>query len=230
MIAMIEPLFGAGDGWGQLIVLIVFLVIGGINQIIKAIREKQPPAPPQRQRPLGGDAQRHIETELEAFLRRAQGGQQPPQPPTPPQPTYQAPRPTPTTPPAQKKKKQRKNQQAANQPVSAEVVDSSVQRRRLEPRLQQHIDTSRFDERAKHLTNIEQEADDIKSHMHKVFDHQLGSLGERTHVESDQAAGASEGQGSTPTAAVISAMLANPGSLQQAIIMQEILSRPVHRW
>ncbi len=221
MIALV-PLFAIDAGLIKLLLFLVFVVVAGINQMIKTAREKQamrPPRPPQPE----NDVRRQIESELEAFLRRAQGGQaQPPQPPA-------APQPQPSNKQKNKQAKKARRAAAAGEAVAAEVVEGK-QRPRLEPRLQQHIDTSRFDERAKHLTNIPQEADDLDSHVHKVFDHQLGSLGERSRVQSDQTTVAAEGQGTTPTAAAISAMLADPVSLQQAIIMQEILSRPTHRW
>ncbi|MBL8825857.1 MAG: hypothetical protein JNM18_02655 [Planctomycetaceae bacterium] len=222
MIALV-PLFAAGD-WVQVVIFLVFLVIAGINQMIKNAREKQamrPPRPPQPENDVRGK----IESELEAFLRRAQG--KPPQPTRPEPPTPAAAQPSNKN--KNKPSKKARRQAAMGEVVAAETVESKP-RPRLEPRLQQHIDTSRFDERAKHLTNIAHEADDIDSHVHNVFDHQLGSLGGRAHVQSDQAAVPVDAEAPPATAAAISALLADPAALKQAIILQEILSRPTHRW
>lgn len=213
-------LFAAADDWIRILIFVIFFGIAGLNQLIKNIRESQAkrvPPPPE-----GDPARRRVEAELEAFLRRAQqegqGGASPPQPPPqPPQPR----------PPREKKQRKR---QVKSEAVAAEVVEPGQPRRRLEPRLEQHIDTSRFEQRAKQLTKIEHEADDIDSHVHQVFDHQLGSLGGRSQVQSDQAAVPIDAESPAETAANLAALLANPTSIKNAIIMQEILARPTHRW
>ena len=77
----------------------------------------------------------------------------------------------------------------------------------------------------------------VEERVHEVFDHEVSRL-EGTPGESAYAAQAEEAE--TPedrvtalpqtAAAGLAAMLAEPTSLRQAIVLTEILQRPEHRW
>ncbi|MGC3966633.1 MAG: hypothetical protein QM775_04465 [Pirellulales bacterium] len=88
--------------------------------------------------------------------------------------------------------------------------------------VQQHLDTSRFDERAGRLSQLQKTVEqDIAGHVHSVFDHQVGTLA-KTEAGGQTAA-------ATP-AEQIATLLREPQSLAAAVILQEVLRPPVERW
>ena len=219
--AFFAPLFADAGDIAQVVIFLVVAAIYGINHIIKAVREMQktlqkPPARPVEQ----GEVKQRLERELDDFMRRARGESAPAQPPPPPQ---------------QKKRRRNQGEQKKQQAAESKERDDKDdlrRRKRLEPRLEQHIDTSRFEQRARHLTNIDHEADDIQQHVHQVFDHKLGALGSDTRDsrEADAAAALVNAGIEHSTANRVAMNLADPESLRDAIVMQEILNRPTHRW
>ncbi|MEW5919092.1 MAG: hypothetical protein AB1762_21995, partial [Gemmatimonadota bacterium] len=75
-----------------------------------------------------------------------------------------------------------------------------------------------------HLSQVAEKPSEIDSHLHQVFDHQVGRLTKGIEADDDPA---KEGPVAPLTpAAMIGRMLANPESAQQAIILGEILRRP----
>lgn len=89
--------------------------------------------------------------------------------------------------------------------------------------VQQHLDTSRFDERAGRLSQLQKTVEqDIGGHVKSVFDHQVGTL-----AKAD--AGGPAVVAVTP-AEQIAALLRDPQSMAAAIVMQEVLRPPVERW
>jgi hypothetical protein len=80
----------------------------------------------------------------------------------------------------------------------------------------------------------------MSEHMHERFDHALGALGGSVGtVMADQTLGSSTGETGTVSvgrgidpelAASVREMLQNPRGIQQAIIINEILRRPLERW
>jgi len=91
----------------------------------------------------------------------------------------------------------------------------------------EHLGTSRFDERAGRLSHLQQTVDsDIGSHVHSVFDHKIGSL-----TSGSAAATTSNDTPTGPNQMVeLVAMLKDPMSMRNAVLMREILEPPTHRW
>jgi len=96
---------------------------------------------------------------------------------------------------------------------------------RLARQINQDLNTSRFQRHARELGEEVVHAEShFEEHLHSVFDHQLGRLGEGSAPKPGEA-------GIPATAAAgLAAMLADAQSLRQAIVLSEILSRPEHRW
>ena len=202
--------------------LIIFLIIGAfyaISHLVKVLKNAQSQATRRNANVDQSEVRKKLESELEGFLKRARGeAAKPPEPPRQ----------------KEKKKKAQRKLVAENRPLSqrsepveAQVVEDAP--RRLAPRLeQQHLDTSQFDQRAKNMTHISREAEEMASHVHQTFDHQLGTLGGRASASESESGTAP--QPTPEPAAPLAALLGDPHSLRNAIIMHEILARPEHRW
>jgi len=224
------------------LVVILFLIISAVGQVLGKIREAQQA----QQRPRGGPAPRPggvrpnvppahdpVRGEVEDFLRDAaqrravRGPQQaaPPRPTQPPVPGWRASMPPQPVP--------------APRPVEVELAelvpedDASVA-----DHVRRRLPAQEFGSlRPEVGTGLSQTAEAIEEHLHEVFDHRLGKLGD-TPGESPLAVEAEEAE--TPedritpvpatAAAGLAAMLADPGSLRQAIVLNEILQRPLDRW
>jgi hypothetical protein len=95
-------------------------------------------------------------------------------------------------------------------------------------RLESHVDTTQFQRRAEHLGETVGLADEqLESHLQAKFEHRLGAL--------DDAPGMPGEVQRPPSAAELLAreilqMLTSPHSVRKAIVLNEILSPPAHRW
>ncbi|MDA1054606.1 MAG: hypothetical protein O3C40_29595 [Planctomycetota bacterium] len=167
--------------------------------------------------------------DIEEFLRRAaqrraQQQQQSPKPQVRP-PQGQRPKPAPPRP---------------VQILDAEIIQEVEI---IEPRVlsgssvaehvKDHIREGVFDEQLSHLgEEVDRSDDRMEAHLHQVFEHDLGQLGARTSTASDSSLD-DDSPGQRPQAAKPTnflALLQNPASIRQAIILSEILARPSDRW
>ena len=156
--------------------------------------------------------------DLEAFLRQAaqrRAGRKKPAPAQPaPQPPASAqsrrPQPARRPPPAQP------------QVVEATVIPEPTSR------LDMSVDTSDFERRAEHLGEEVGLADEhLETRLHDKFDHKLGALSEQGR-ESHEELGLSSAD--LASANDILALIADPVSLRNAIVLSEVLAPPRHRW
>jgi hypothetical protein len=116
--------------------------------------------------------------------------------------------------------------------VAAEVAPGGQSRESVAAHVKQRLGSQRFEAREKNLSEIVKVDQQIESHLHQVFDHQIS----RIAAQSGEAAApivatvvpASTAQPSTPSSWV--ALFANPDSVKQAIVLNEILTRPESRW
>jgi hypothetical protein len=173
-----------------------------------------PQRPPGQQGRPAGAGQDPLKDEIGEFLRRAAerrtggpaqaGGRPAPPPPVAPVPPQAArpsrPAPAPTRP--------------SPRPVQAQVVRPTAPPRVVErPVVLDHL-----------TSELELVDEEMEKHIHDVFEHRVGTL---TRAQSEAIAKAV----GTPTAALgLAAMLRDPLSLRQAIVLNEILHRPEHRW
>ena len=213
------PLIAAGIG--DVIGILVFIVIGLLSvagQIMNKAREgKQNAGPPPGQRPRPQPQPRQqqgpVVNEIDQFARqaaqrRAEGGRRP--------------------------VAQRQGgwpQPAPRRPAAAQPLVEAVPVELLEPvaeRVRTHVASGNVGALGsrKLASEVDQAAENLEEHVHDVFDHELGQLS-RTPDESARKSGAAI----PPTAAAgIAAMLTDPASIRQAIVLTEILQRPEHRW
>lgn len=230
-------LFAAGDLW-SLIVPIVFFIIYAINHLLAskanrppaqnpqrrpAPKGERPPPPVQPQAqpgdPLASDPAQQLNNEIEQFLRRAterrsdrsgrkQASIAKTPPPSPPKPRRE--QPLDVTP---------------LEPRELSSVTASVEK---------HLADRGFGKRAEHLADdIVRNDQEREQHLQQTFGHRVGSLPDTapkssgvpvTDTATEVVAGVS------PVAAGVIAILADPKTLRQAIVLSEILERPEHRW
>lgn len=227
------PLLAAGD-WIGVVVFLVIMIISAISQITGNKKEvRRPPAPrprpPVRPPQAGGGQQGPIARELEEFLRRA-GGQ-----------PQARPLQQPGSPPPQRPASPPQQRPPARPPTARPLPAPPLPAR---PAIPQPAAPQEIDE----LEVIESVADHVSS--------SVGGLRSQVEHRADQPAGLAGrpiGSGPAPAihgiplaepvaqaeiieslpataAAGLVAMLADPGSLRQAILINEILQRPEHRW
>jgi hypothetical protein len=145
----------------------------------------------------------------------------------------------------------------AQPPVIAKASGPQSEPVPLRESLAQHVaetmDSSKFTRRATQLSQVQESTDsDFRRHMDRVFQHDLGNLKKETggifevagaaaHAVTDAAAAkltaaaAGAQSGTAPVATTkrtsdIALFLAGRKNIRDAIILNEILQRPEHRW
>ncbi|MDZ4781151.1 MAG: hypothetical protein SGJ19_12930 [Planctomycetia bacterium] len=216
------PLLAADlETWLKLTFAAVAGLIWIVNQLVNNAKKNQaPPVPrpaqppvPQRPQPGLEDVQDFLRRAAEQRQREAQRAAQPPKP------KQQRPA-TPKKAPAQTPKKPRQ----LAKPLSAEVVAEPMRERSVGEHVQKHLDSSQFQQRSSHLSQVAEAPSQIGSHLQHVFDHQVGRLTTGTESDDDPA---TEGAAVPVTAAAaIARMLSQPESAKQAFILGEIFRRP----
>jgi hypothetical protein len=114
-----------------------------------------------------------------------------------------------------------------------EIIDDMMSRDSVASHVEEHMQGHVFDEQVSHLgENVDRSDDKMEEHLQQVFEHNIGKLGAKTSAASDSSLDDdSPGQqqvASEPTNYL--ALLQNPESIRQAIILNEILARPTERW
>ncbi len=218
---------GVGD-WIFPLIVILFMILSYLGQRLG--KQAQQAGRGQAQRPGGARPNAPpppdpLQKEIGEFLRRSGHGPAPgrPQGRRPPG----QPRPSPRTP-----------QPADEGPVEVELLEPSPEGAGVAEHVRQRLPSEKFgtlpSDVGQRLAHVD---DQVEEHLHKVFDHGLGTLG-GTPGESAELTQAEEPESpedrivSVPiTAAVgLAAMFASPGNLRQAVVLNEILQRPEHRW
>jgi hypothetical protein len=108
------------------------------------------------------------------------------------------------------------------EPPTGEAIADSVKR---------HLDTREFAVRASNLTEDIKRADiEREQHMKETFDRRIGNLADTSHTQPESPVVSATDKQGNMTASVVGNMLTKPESLRQAIVLNEILARPVDRW
>lgn len=200
--------------------LILFVVVGAfavIKHLLDAnAKGKQPrpgAKPDARPRPRPAPAGRpEMPTDVNDFLRRAAekraAAQRPPKnEPEPP------PRRLVTT---------KLDAPLGQEVVDAQAVDDVHAANSVGAYVEDHLGTR--EEAAAHLTQVSRSEAMFQAHLQQTFQHHVGQLDAQAN---DPAAPAA-----APPAAEApwTALLADPGNIRQAVVLNEILQRPVDRW
>ena len=224
----------------EIVVILIITALAGLGQFLAKFREKQPPAagakpkPNPAQRPVPAD----VADEIENFLRRAQerraGAKRPrevaPQADRPTRQPQRQPVPAEAVP----------AEAVPNEAVPNEVAELKPLDERVEDHVQRYLNEDEFTRRGTSMGKevVDDVTRDIDQHLQQVFDHQVGQLGAASTAGAPLTPTAGglmpESSEATSTATAEAtdwaALLANPGSVRQAIVFNEILSRPEQRW
>ena len=249
MIESLALLADLGDFVGFAIFAIVAL-ISVVGQFLNKQREEKAAAEqlakrraaraagqpqPQPPKKAGG-----LEDEIGEFLRRAAKGRagQPERPAAPEagQPAQAGLPPRPVQPRAQAGRPQQRR--PAQRPVQAQVVEPQRPPvgEGVKEAVEKDLNTSVFQQRAQSLgEETRQTRQTTEQRLHKKFDHELGSLEAESHKRAKSATKAKEPAAEplavpATSAAGFAALLANVDNVRQAVVLNEILQRPEHRW
>ena len=222
----LQPLFAA-DAFETIIGAIFFILwiaaqlMGGRkNAKKKPLPRPQPPQPvdmaeglpqlrnqgmgnqgPANQPPKQEDA---LRSEVEDFLRRAQG--------LPPKPKPQPVRQQPSRP------SERKRPVAPLRKAPVRQEEHSLRNEGVAEHVSRHISTQDIAAHTKTLgAEVATADDELESRLHDTFDHEVGSLEHRDLAKKSQ---------KVDMASEVAAMLRSPEGMRQLIIANEILRRP----
>ncbi|MBN2294226.1 MAG: hypothetical protein JXM70_17495 [Pirellulales bacterium] len=189
-----------------------------------------------------------LEDEIGEFLRRAARGdvQRPAQQPRPAQQTRpqrltrpaQAglpPRPAQARPkPRQPQRPRVQVQRRVQPPVAAEIIEPARPPvgKGLSEQVARDINTAEIARRTSQLGKETRQATaKLDQEIHETFDHKVGNLQSRAMEGQPDVTETASGLALPATSAAgLSVLLSNTESLKQAIILNEILQRPSHRW
>lgn len=194
-----------------------------------------------------------VEEEIGEFLRRAAERRAGGPPQRPPQPARRPPEPAraPQEPPRRLVEAARPISQRTDAPaapplpsaqpaaqVQVEVVAEPRLGEGVRKHVQQYLSTDDMVRHAQHLgDDVGQTDERLQARLHQTFDHELSRIGRlpgELAVETEEAPTVegtyAEGDLPVTAAAGFAALLANADTLRQAIVINEILQRPEHRW
>ena len=209
-----------------LVVFIVWVLNQAIGRVAQPQNPQRRPMAPQQPRP-----QQKVDDEIEAFLRRA--AQQRGQAQRPPAPAMAQPA-APRTLVQRSDAAAAARRAAAEAVVPVEMVDeeegpAGMRGVSVSEHVQRHLDTRDFQQRANTITKVDLADEELEERLHQAFDHQVGTLASRAEAKQAAAAASAAATATKVTASGVYAMLKDPNSLRNAIILQEILRRPEER-
>lgn len=201
------------------------------NKPQQARGERPLPPPGQGQPPAGAPpveetVQGKLNAEIEEFLRRAN--------------ERRADKNRGAAQPAQQQQKKQPREKPASQPSGQakpkpEAAEKKKRREResVTQSVEEHLGSSRFDAREQHLADdVTRSEAAMSEHVHNVFEHRLGSLGETT-AEGQPTSGetvATRSAEQKAEALAVAGLFLNQENLRRAVILREILERPTDRW
>jgi hypothetical protein len=117
--------------------------------------------------------------------------------------------------------------------VDAEIVEVAPPRREFagRPAGSQFRGPQAIAQHAQQLgAEVDLADDKLEAHLHQVFDHKVGDLKRSTMEAGAISPSQAARDAPLPGAVSIAAMLVDPQSLRNAILMAEILRRPEENW
>lgn len=265
-------LFAAGwNDFLKILPIVVVILVWVINQFSgkfqapqlpqKRVPPMNPPAAPPRAQQGVPPGQQPLQAEIEEFLRQAQALRE--GRPVPPrnQPARAAAGQEGASAGASRRPRQsqRRPQDGTGRrepprtaPPEPAAPVAEPPRESVAQYVAEHIDSSKFAQRASSLSNIQKETDEFQQHMSRVFDRGIGKLDKGPlgmfEAAGQNAAAASAAAATSATTAAggaesatapiatfkvasnIALFLAGRKNIRDAIILTEILQRPEHRW
>ena len=241
------PLFAAGFDWIEALLPFLFVAFWIISQVFAVFRRLQgggrQPQPPVRidrprgqPRPPGGgaDVRSELERQIQEFLRQATGEQarrpggppEPARPATPAQPRADQPsRGQPRTEPARKVEPARIERPSGQRPAAAPArkdpagaaTAKRVPGRQTVPPAPGSVAAS-----------LAPQGESVARHVQDAFSHDLTH--ERGGLAHDAPGAEPVMRRTNDLAAELAEMLRSPAATRRAILLREVLERPVDRW
>lgn len=247
---IIPPLLADIAEWIVPVLVITFFVISHLWNAIKGTQQQAPQRRPQLERPLKpqptdgrgaasqpvakqATGQGQLNAEIDQFLKRAnerrgeKGGEKGrrPQESSRPQPGRQQPG------LAQPKAPLPSEKAAGNQPRPV-----APQRRGFDTvaeSVQQHLGDRTFEQREQRLADdVVRAEQQLSQHVEQAFTNRLGTLGpgEGSTPKPAELAAVVSNDDRSAAALAVAGLLINQQNLRQAVLLKEILERPVDRW
>jgi len=234
------------EDWLRFAVPLVFIIIYVVNHLLTALRAApaaqrndprrkvdagpRPPRPPQPQTPTTTPEQAKLNTEIEQFLKRAgerQGERLKRESPV--KPVQRPPKQTAKQAPKQTPRQPTREASVAVEPLPQRSFDS------VASSVEKHLGhRGGLEARSQHLAEDISLADEhMEDHLRRAFNRKVGTLGE------SKPSGSQPATDSVPAATTadrsdvglaLAGMLANPQTLKQMIVLNEILRRPEEHW
>ncbi len=226
---------GFGQEWVELIIFglaFIFWLLGKVFGVQQQPPARRPPgqALPRPPQAAPGDP---LQSEIEEFLRRASGRKDGGAPaarnPNQPQPTKvrtagvnpAARKPRPIQPASARTKA------AAAPPALPDTPDG------IDQHVKKYLSTTDFDRRVSQLSSIDRKEQEFDQQVNQTFAHEVGHLKGSAIAVAGEApvtsAAAPEPQLAN-TQNSLAKLLSSPANLKSAVVLNEILQRPSHRW
>jgi len=221
--SVFSPLFAGIEELIPIIIFIIIAVLSVLGQILgKAEKPKRPPggARPARRPPgqpvAGKPAADQLTDEIDDFLRQAARQAQKPRPKG----ARRAPAPV---------------KAQVVRPVEAQVVHEAPLGAGIRQHVKERLEGGRLARQTAKLGSEVSHADkEVEQRLHQVFDHEVSHLSGR-QGETARATQAEQPEDHleelpVTAAAGLAAMFSDTRNIRQAIIINEVLTRPQHRW
>jgi hypothetical protein len=114
--------------------------------------------------------------------------------------------------------------------VAAEAVEEPTSGMTVAESVRSHFQGSDFARLPEHFSPLEKADENMQRHIAEVFEHKLGNLAAYTPQQPAIDMSVAPTAEGVPLAASIAGLLATPEGFRQAIVMREILDRPIDRW
>lgn len=127
-----------------------------------------------------------------------------------------------------RKAAQRRQQQRGGRPADF-AAEKPGARQERPSRVKPSVESSLASRRPSQPSKVDLADERMDAQLHDHFDHGLGGLAKPTHSVTASDSNDSETDRSTVMTDLIQ-MLQQPEGVQQAVLLNEILNRPTHRW
>jgi hypothetical protein len=119
--------------------------------------------------------------------------------------------------------------------LDAEILDAEPLGAGVSQHVAQHLDTTGMRQRTAQLgSEVLEETQKLQSEVREKFTHKLGRLAATAQPAAPPSAASPPAPArpamTPPRVQEITQLLRNPSSVRQAVIINEILARPEHRW
>ncbi len=212
--------------WLVPVVFIIIIAVRSLAALVNSANQTPPNRRPIVPRPPTDDNPNDpLKGEIEEFLKRVSNrrdGQTPPgQAPTRP-PQAKPARRTPPPPPSERRR--RPTPVIVARPAAPPAIPVEEAQQSVAEHVKKFLSTTEFEQRTEKLDTIAAKERQFEQQVQQTFTHQIGSLQPTAEAIATTAA-----EQKAPVARMVVPLLSGL-AIRNAIIMNEVLTRPEHRW